>query len=82
VVESARPAFAVRVDKQVLAEDLGHAGEAAQAALTPAIRELEERDALPGSLRPCEDDAGDGTRLGGCGKLYIPAPDGRWGAVL
>jgi hypothetical protein len=35
-----------------------------------------------GSLRPCDAEARDGTRLGGCVKLYVPQPDGRWGAVF
>ena len=35
-----------------------------------------------GSLRRCEAEARDGTRLGGCVKHYIPQPDGRWGAVF
>jgi hypothetical protein len=40
-------------------------------------------DGVPvGSLRPCDAEARDGTRLGGCAKLYIPQPDGRWGAVF
>lgn len=34
------------------------------------------------SLRPCDAEARDGTRLGGCAKLYIPQPDGRLGAVF
>jgi len=34
------------------------------------------------TLRPCDAEARDGTRLGGCVKLYIPQPDGRWGAVF
>jgi hypothetical protein len=37
---------------------------------------------LVGSLRPCDAEARDGTRLGGCAKLYIPQPDGPWGAVF
>jgi hypothetical protein len=33
-------------------------------------------------LRPCDAEARDGTRLDDCAKLYIPQPDGRWGAVF
>lgn len=40
-------------------------------------------DGVPvGWLRPCDAEARDGTCLGGCAKLYIPQPDGRWGAVF
>jgi hypothetical protein len=33
-------------------------------------------------LRRCEEEGRDGTRLGGCLKLYIPQPAGQWGTVL
>jgi hypothetical protein len=82
VAEPAGLAFGVRVDEEALAEDLGHASAAARAAIEPAIHELEDSGARVDSLRPCEDDARDGTQLGGCVKLYVPAPDGQWGAVL
>ena len=82
MAESAGPAFEVRVDDEALAEDLDHGSEAARAAIEPAIRELEEGGAAVKSLRPCEDDARDGTQLGGCVKLYIPQPSGPWGAVF
>jgi len=70
------------VDEKVLAEDLGRASEAARAAIEPAVRKLEADGVAVGSLRPCEAEARDGTRLGGCVKHYIPQPDGRWGAVF
>jgi len=47
-----------------------------------AIRKLEADGVAVDSLRPCEAEARDGTRLGGCVKHYIPQPDGRWGAVF
>lgn len=72
----------MRVDEKALAEDLGRASEAARAAIEPAIRKLEADGVAVDSLRPCEAEARDGTRLGGCVKHYIPQPDGRWGAVF
>jgi hypothetical protein len=63
-------------------EDLGHATEAAKTAIERAIRELLADGVPVASLRPCDAEARDGTRLGGCAKLYIPQPDGRWGAVF
>jgi hypothetical protein len=74
--------FDVRVDEELLGEDLGRASEAARTAIGAAVGEL-ERDGVPvESLRPCEDGARDGTDLGGCVKHYIPQPDGQWGAVF
>lgn len=72
----------MRVDEKALAEDLGRASEAARAAIEPAIRKLEADGVAVDSLRPCEAEARDGTRLGGCVKHYIPQPDGRWRAVF
>jgi len=66
----------------VFAEDLGRASKAARAAIEPAVRKLETDGVAVDSLRPCEAEARDGTRLGGCVKHYIPQPDGRWGAVF
>jgi hypothetical protein len=70
------------VDEAVLAEDLSRASKAAKAAIEPAIRDLEADGVRVDSLRPCEAEARDGTRLDGCVKHYIPQPDGRWGAVF
>lgn len=65
----------------VLAEDLAHATNAARAAIEPTIQKLEEGGVAVNALRPCDAEARDGTRLGGCVKHYIPQPDGQWGAV-
>jgi hypothetical protein len=64
------------------AEDLGRATEAAGSAIRTAIDGLLANGVPVTSLRRCEDEARDGTRLGGCVKHYIPQPDGRWGAVF
>ncbi|HWP33330.1 MAG TPA: hypothetical protein VNL97_06235 [Solirubrobacterales bacterium] len=72
----------MRVDEKALAEDLGRASEAARATIELAIRKLEAEGVAVVSLRPCEAEARDGTKLGGCAKHYIPQPDGRWGAVF
>jgi hypothetical protein len=72
----------LRVDERAFVEDLGRASEAARSAIEPAVRRLEADGVAVESLRPCEAEARDGTRLGGCVKHYIPQPDGRWGAVF
>jgi hypothetical protein len=82
VGESAGPAFAVHVDEAELAEDLAHATDAAQAAIKPVIERLREEGVPSGWLGRCDTEARDGTRLGGCVKLYIPQPAGQWGAVF
>ncbi len=74
--------FELRVDKEALAEDLARASMAARAAIEVAIPNLEADGVPVDSLRPCEAEARDGTRLYGCVKHYIPQPDGQWGAVF
>lgn len=46
------------------------------------VATLGNEGAPRGWLRRCEEEGRDGTRLGGCVKLYIPQPAGRWGAVF
>lgn len=74
--------FGLRVDEETLAEDLARASKAATAVVESAMRDLEADGVPVGSLRPCEAEARDGTRLDGCVKHYIPQPDGQWGAVF
>lgn len=76
------PAFPVVIDDEAVAEDLAHASEAARAAIEPMIARLEDSGAPARWLKRCEDEARDGTSLPGCVKLYIPQPDGQWGAVF
>lgn len=78
----AGPRFEVRVVDEVLAEDLAHCTPAARAAIEPVVKALRKKGAPRGWLFRCEEEGRDGTRLGGCVKLYIPPPTGRWGAVL
>jgi hypothetical protein len=76
------PRFAVRVEERWLSDDLEHASDAGSAAIGPGIERLQSEGVAADSLRPCEDEGRDGTRLGGCTKLYIPQSDGQWGAVF
>lgn len=78
----AGPRFDVRVVDDVLAEDLPRCTKAARAAIEPVIVELRREGAPREWLLRCEEEGHDGTRLGGCVKLYIPQPAGQWGAVL
>lgn len=76
------PAFPAIVDEETLAEDLAHASESARAAIEPMVARLEDSGAPARWLKRCEEDARDGTSLPGCVKMYIPQPDGQWGAVF
>src|ERR1700751_993658 len=73
---------AVSVDDVVLEEDLAHAPAAGRAAIAPVIDELKSAGIPRSWLKRCQPEGRDGTRLPGCVKIYIPRPDGPWGAVL
>jgi hypothetical protein len=76
------PRFAVSVDDPLLEEDLAHTTTAGRAAIAPTIDQL-KRTGIPKSwLKRCQPEGRDGTQLPGCVKIYIPHPDGPWGAVL
>jgi hypothetical protein len=73
--------YPVRFDPDALAEDTAHATRAGQAVAAVLRREL-ETGRFTGQLRRCDTDARDQTSLSNCGKTYLPAPDGPWGAVF
>ncbi|HET8815121.1 MAG TPA: hypothetical protein VFM51_09220 [Solirubrobacterales bacterium] len=74
--------FEVRVVDEVLAEDLAHCTPAGRSAIEAVVSALREEGVSREWLRRYEAEGHDGTRLGGCVKLYIPHPAGQWGAVL
>jgi hypothetical protein len=76
------PAFPVIVDADTLSEDLAHASESARAAIEPMVARLQDSGDPALWLKRCEQEAQDGTSLPGCVKMYIPQPDGQWGAVF
>jgi len=57
--------------------------EGGVAPLADAARRRYERDGVPiGELRKVESEGRDGTVLPSCLKVYLPAPDGRFGMVF
>jgi len=76
------PRFAVSVDDLLIEEDLAHATAAGRAAIAPVIAQLKSTGIPKSWLKRCQAEGRDGTRLAGCVKIYIPQPDGPWGAVL
>lgn len=62
--------------------DLDHAGTSGRRA-AEAARAAYDRLGVPREeLRPCEDEARDGTDLGRCFKVYLPPPIGGFGMVF
>ncbi len=76
------PVFPVRFDADAFDEDLLHVTPRGRNAAIKH-RAVIEKNGLPQSqLIKCEEDAHDGTSLGGCVKTRLPWPDGTWGLVL
>lgn len=76
------PRFEIRVADQALDEDLAHCTASGRSAIETMLSNLSEEGIPRDWLRRCEAEGHDGTRLGGCVKLYIPQPAGQWGAVF
>lgn len=76
------PRFEIRVVDQALDEDLAHCTAAGRSAIETMLSALSKEGISRGWLRRCEAEGRDGTRLGGCVRLYIPQPAGQWGAVF
>jgi hypothetical protein len=78
-----RAHFRVTFDDAAFAEDLEHSSPAGRNAAYSERDELTRDGGLaPDRLKACEAEGRDGTRLPGCVKIYIPAPDGPWGMVF
>ena len=74
--------YRVIFDPDTIAEDLAHATKAAREIGEQAVARL-QRDGIPKDLiYACNAEGQDGTRLPGCAKTYLPAPDGRCGMVF
>lgn len=76
------PRFPIAVDDALLDEDLVHATPAGRAAITAMIGRLQQDGVSQSWLKRCQADGHDATALEGCVKLYIPQPNGQWGAVF
>jgi hypothetical protein len=76
------PSFPVRFDEDAFAEDLAHVSRAGRTVGARERARLERDGIAVRVLLACEPEARDGTRLPGCAKTYLPAPDGPWGMVF
>lgn len=69
-------------DEVAYAEDTVRSGRAGASVLRSARIRLERDGTAVSSLRRCEAEGRDGTRLPACFKVYLPEPDGKFGMVL
>jgi hypothetical protein len=64
------------------AEDTMRSGRAGASVLRAARSQFEGDGIEIKSLRPCDPEGRDGTKLSACFKVYLPAPDGKFGMVF
>ena len=69
-------------DEGAYAVDTVRSGRTGADVLRQTRVRFEREGVVLADLRDCESEGRDGTRLPGCLKVYLPAPDGRFGMVL
>jgi hypothetical protein len=81
---SSRPGarFEVRFDDVSFQADLGSATKRGREVAIEARERLERDGADLSELLRCQAEHREGTELPNCVKVYLPAPDGRWGMVF
>jgi hypothetical protein len=80
---SRRPGYApVVFDDHIWSQDLARTSVHGRAVVTSTRRAYDRRGCPVTSLRRCEEEGADGTRLPGCVKVYLPPPAGRFGMVF
>jgi hypothetical protein len=78
-----RPGYArVLFDEGAFAEDTMRSGRAGAGALREARSQYEGEGVEIRSLRRCDSEGRDGTRLPACSKIYLPPPNGKFGMVF
>lgn len=78
-----RPAHApVVFDDRFWSRDLARTSARGRTAATNTRREYERHGCRVSTLRRCEAEGPDGTRLPGCVKVYLPQPAGPFGIVF
>lgn len=65
-----------------LAEDTMRSGRAGAKALREARSQFEREGIEIKALRRCDPEGRDGTKLPACFKVYLPAPNGKFGMVF
>ena len=68
-------------DDDAWAQDLTRTTSNGRQAATVARAAYEQAGVAINDLRPCQPQGNDGTQLSNCLKVYLPAPNGRFGIV-
>jgi hypothetical protein len=72
----------VLFDEGAFAEDTMRSGRSGAETLREARSRFERGGVEITALRRCEPEGRDGTKLPACFKVYLPAPNGRFGMVF
>jgi hypothetical protein len=72
----------VLFNEGAFAEDTMRSGRAGAEALREARSQFERDGVEVKALRRCDSEGRDGTKLPACFKVYLPAPNGKFGMVF
>jgi hypothetical protein len=72
----------VLFNEGAFAEDTMRSGRAGAKALRDARSQFDQEGVEIATLRRCDAEGRDGTRLSACFKVYLPGPNGKFGMVL
>jgi len=72
----------VLIDEAAFAEDTMRSGRAGAEALREARGQFEREGVEVKALCRCDVEGRDGTKLPACFKVYLPAPNGKFGMVF
>ena len=72
----------VLFNEGAFAEDTMRSGRAGAEALREARGQFEREGVEIKALRRCDAEGRDGTKLPACFKVYLPAPNGKFGMVF
>lgn len=72
----------VLFNEGAFAEDTMRSGRAGAEALREARSQFERDGVAIKTLRRCDPEGRDGTKLPACLKVYLPAPSGKFGMVF
>ena len=72
----------VSFNEDAYAEDILRCGRTVRPCCARMRSRNESESVAIAELRRCEGEGNDGTRLPGCFKVYLSAPNGKFGMVL
>lgn len=81
-MSTSEPRFPARFEPDPWDEDLARSTSAGHQAAGAARHDYQPNGIPISHLKACEAEGRDGTNLPDCAKVYLPQPDGKFGAIF